>query len=118
MILVLDDEPHYIQAYIDTLRDAGFKVVVVTTVAAFMRTLSPETTAVIIDVMLEAGIDAGLAAFRSMRQVSPFLPAIILTNRTDLHLTETDRRSHLVSKRDILPSELLTLLRDALVARE
>lgn len=110
MILFLDDEPHFCQAYIEVMEDAGFVVDIVTTTDEFLRAVSPVTQAVVIDVMLAEGVDAGMVAFEAMRRQLARLPAILLTNRADLDLGPLDDRAIVVSKRDILPTELLELL--------
>ena len=110
MILFLDDEPHFCQAYIDVLEDANFVVNVVTTTDEFWQALSPETEAVVIDVMLSDGIEAGVVALRKLREMYPELPAILLTNRADLNLGHVDEHAVVVSKRDTFPDDLLGML--------
>jgi DNA-binding NtrC family response regulator len=111
MILFLDDEPHYVQAYVDALEDADFVVQVVTTTDEFLRLLSRATKAVVIDVMLPEGIDAGIVAFRAMRRDFPHLPAILFTNRADMDFGQLDDRAMVVSKREILPGYLVELIK-------
>jgi DNA-binding NtrC family response regulator len=118
MIIFLDDEPHFCQAYIDVIEDAGFVVDVVTTTDELWQALSPATEAVVIDVMLTEGIDAGVVAFRRMREVYPHLPAILLTNRADLDLGGVDDRAVVVSKRETVPEGLLDLLNKIMLAAE
>ncbi len=110
MIVFLDDEPHFCQAYIEYIQDAGFVVDIVTTTEKFSRTVSSATEAVIVDAMLPEGWDAGVVAFREIRRRFPDLPAILLTNRDDLELGPLDGHAIAVSKRDVLPTELLELL--------
>ena len=116
MILILDDEPHYIQAYIDIIEDAGLVLEVVTTPTDFFQSLSFATKVVIIDVMLPEGINAGLATFRAMHRNFPYSPAIFLTNRVDFDLGWLDDRTLAVSKRDILPQELLDMIKNVMLS--
>ena len=109
MIIILDDEPHYIAAYKDVLELEGNEVKVSQSEDEFFDMLdSTNTTAVIIDIMLPSGYDAGLDIHNRFRHLYPNIPAILLTNREDMKSADVgDSFTKILLKRDITPMDLV-----------
>jgi DNA-binding NtrC family response regulator len=110
VILFLDDEPHRIEAYVDTISDAGLAVRVVTNRRAFLDGITTDTSAVIIDVMIDDGFDTGLEILAEVRRMYPSLRAILLTNRSDFGRLVADEHTSLLFKRDTSPRQLLSVI--------
>lgn len=117
MIIILDDQPYFIEAYTDAMELEGFKVLLTQRVDDFfsaIETTPPE--AVIIDIMLpssevDAGYNAGVEVYLRFRRSFPDVPAILLTNRDDLNAdTVIDKRSCILCKRDITPVALIKII--------
>ena len=112
MILWLDDEPQYIQGYAETLEYEGLETLVVGDVEAFFSVLSdgPTVEAVVVDVMLQEGYDAGVSVLDRLRVDNPDLPVVLLTNRADMRHEPTDGITRFLVKRDVTPIDLYDVL--------
>jgi two-component system OmpR family response regulator len=113
MTLVLDDEPRWIQSYLDAFELEGIENTVVVTPYEFFEALARMSSikSVVIDVMLGDDIDGGIEVWRRLRRTHPTLPVILLTNRT-LHLDlESDNCTRIFEKAHISPSDLCAQLR-------
>ena len=109
MILILDDEPHFIAAYKDVLELEGFEVLLSQSEDEFFAILnSAIPIAVVIDIMLPSGYDAGLDIYNRFRRLCPDVPAILLTNREDIKPGSIiDKFTRILLKRDITPMDLV-----------
>ncbi len=121
MILMIDDEQKYVQAYIDDMMEA-FEVVFEDNVDAGFATLQERLADIdllILDIMMPAGkhrtsaetsygLRTGLSLYKEVRQLAPRLPIVVLTNVNDAKL-EAELAQPLVwfyQKDSILPDEL------------
>lgn len=114
MIMILDDEPWFIEAYSTALEFSGFSVTVSRTEEEFFAALAecgnPE--AVIIDVMLPGNWEAGLGTAHRLRQLQPNVPIVFLTNRDDIQsLAWEDAMTSALCKRDVGPVDLAAVLK-------
>ena len=119
MIIMLDDEPHFIAAYKDVLELEGRSVIVSQHEDEFFSTLnSTNPEAVIIDIMLTSGYDAGLDIYSRFRHLYPDVPAILLTNREDMKSASVnDNITKILLKRDITPMDLVDII-DSMLGKE
>lgn len=104
MILFVDDEPFFVDAYKEELEADGYKVSIVKSIAIAMKRLEEnprEIDLVILDVMMthpkppredstgEADLTAGFWFYDWIRERLPGLPVIVLTNKTT---SDVDRK--------------------------
>jgi len=127
-VLFVDDEPRYVQAYVDDLRLAGITVHVAATVGNALSLFEQHrnridvliTDLIIIydDVCSEAETNAcretGRVLFEAIRSTAPALPVVVFTNATDresLHKITRQPNCWLVSKQDEVPRVLTRLVK-------
>lgn len=105
---MLDDEPYFIAAYKDVLELEGFEVLLTQSEEEFLTALkSVLPQAVVIDIMLQSGYDAGFELYNRFRRSCPDVPAILLTNREDIRTGNIiDKLTKILLKRDITPMDL------------
>lgn len=119
MILMLDDEPHFVAAYKEVLEFEGFEVLLSQDEDEFFTILSsavPE--AVVIDIMLSSGDDAGLHIYNRFRNMFTDMPAILLTNREDVKAgSDIDKYTKILCKRDVTPMNLVDNINSLLSKR-
>ena len=113
---MLDDEPYFIAAYKDVFELEGYEVSISQNEDEFFKMLnSINPTAVIIDIMLHTGYDAGLDVYGRFRRLYPVVPAILLTNREDMKsISINDPFTKILLKRDITPIDLVDSIRSML----
>jgi len=120
MILILDDEPHFVAAYQEVLEIEGFEVSLSKDEEEFFTILGaavPE--AVIIDIMLTSGYDAGLNIYTRFRHMYPDIPTILLTNREDLKTgSDIDKFTKILCKRDVTPMDLVDNINSLFAKRD
>jgi DNA-binding response OmpR family regulator len=115
MILVLDDEPWFLQGYLVALQFEGFTAKIVEEEKAFFEALETDSrvTAAVIDVMLSSGESSGLQVLSLLRGMNKELPVIMLTNRQDMgQELSPDGRTAMLFKRDADPIVLVEKLKD------
>lgn len=116
VILIVDDEPHFISAYVEALEIEGFDVKVVPEENEFfdlLELLLPE--AVVIDVMLLSGYDAGWEILKQFRFSHPKIPAILLTNKETVNPdNQIDSSTRILIKRDTTPIKFIEVLNSLL----
>lgn len=79
-LLVLDDDPQFLQEAESRLKEAGYQVLLACKLAQALElsdTLSSELDAAMIDLVL--GNESGLDALREIRAILPHLPIIVFS---------------------------------------
>ena len=127
MILLIDDEPRYVEAYRDELAQAGYRVHLIAdvdTAFAFLGDQGAEVELVILDIMMppgcvfrnadtEKGWRTGVHLYRQVRSTAPDLPFIILTNVSDREVEksfEKERNCVFLHKYEYLPFEVTEIV--------
>ncbi len=94
MIIFIDDEPHYIKAYVQAFELSGFIVKVVNTVDDAWQILQSDIhdiLAIIVDIMMppgkllenertHQGLRTGVVFIEKLRNLDEKIPVIVLTN--------------------------------------
>ena len=124
MILFVDDDVHLMASYLDELEDDGFTVRVCRSADECLDAVGTthELDAVILDVMMapgsfgasmtDAGMNTGIVLLQELRKRHRDLPVVVLTNRVDAgDLQVQDPHTMVVGKCDVLPPDLVLLLR-------
>lgn len=123
MILIVDDEPRYMMSYRDELELSGYKVEIRKDVGVafnFIKEHLKEIDLLITDIMMPPGIlfansdvnlelRTGLHFYELVRQISPQLPILILSNVSDPQIANRIQNEPLcwfIRKEDCLPFEL------------
>lgn len=131
MILFIDDEPEYVQSYVEELRDAGHEVIIEKTVDSALNFVSDNKDRlelIVLDIMMPAGtafrdidtygtLRTGLSVYDRIRQHSSEYPIIVLTNVTkvEVELKFANEKRCLVFRKDqCLPFELVAHVREML----
>ena len=129
MILFVDDEPFYVDSYVDDLKDAGFDVLSQKRIAAAMKAFEEQQAQVdliIIDIIMpsdgvvddtQGDLRTGFAFFDWVRHRSPNLPVIVLTNASASDVDQkfvAQPRCRLVRKDQCLPFELVQHVQELL----
>ena len=104
MILFVDDEPFFVDAYYESLKEEGFDVLLekrLKTAMKVFRERRDDITLVITDIMMPPGgafetadkpdldLTTGFAFYDWIRKESPTIPVIVLTNNT---MPEVDQK--------------------------
>ena len=128
MILFVDDEPWYVDSYVQELKLSGYDVHFqncqdgMDTAAEFFERNERQVELLILDIIMppgstfqntdtEMGLRTGVAFFEQARAVRPDLPVIILTNVSDEHVRErfiSEDKCLYLCKEDYYPFELCT----------
>jgi len=124
MILMIDDEPHYVKTYIDELEFSGYQVKLEKDVDAgfkFLTENKDQIQLVILDIMMspgrllaevdtQNGLRTGVYLFDRIRALAPDLPILILTNVSDPRVAarfQGQEKCRFLRKEDYLPFELV-----------
>ena len=112
MILILDDEPWFLEGYVIAFRLECIEARIVEDEAAFFRALEKDpVNAAIIDIMLSSGESSGLCVLAKLRQSNRDLPVVLLTNKQDIDPVSEDNKTKVLYKRDADPIRLIEDLR-------
>ena len=128
MILFIDDEPHYIETYVDELKLSGFEVTVckdVDSAIAFVQGCLAKVDVCILDIMMppgnafksdetQMGLRTGVRVYDRLRQQVPDVPIIVLTNISAGDIERKfvkDGNCRLLRKDQCLPFELAEQVR-------
>lgn len=130
MILFIDDEPQFVEAYVMELQDISEIVLArdADKALALFAEHQARIELVILDIMMPAGhifqdVDTkrgrrtGVYLYHEMRVVAPRLPFIILTNLSDPEIErvfDKDNRCRLIRKYEYLPHEVKKFAQDLL----
>jgi CheY-like chemotaxis protein len=127
VILFVDDEPQFVQEYVDCLESRGLAVHLLRSIADVETFLAESHIAprcIVLDVMFPAdpglpqpltdrGMTAGMPLFASLRSRFPSVHIIVLTNSSSLAVREFFQRQDRCSlfyKTEVLPEELGTVV--------
>lgn len=128
MIMMVDDEPRRMDAYLRELQDTGYKVEMYSGVDKALGKLEADLAQIqllILDVMMapgvafrdldtQEGLRTGERFYERVRRLSAHLPVIFLTNVADPQLTkkyQSERRCEVLHKEDYQPFELVDEVR-------
>lgn len=106
MILLVDDEERYIRGYIEAIKEAELPLQYCREVDEALKFLAEhlhEVRLIILDVMMppgnsfetvytDAGRRTGLRVYERIRQMTRYLPVMVLTNVTDSEIARTFRK--------------------------
>lgn len=123
MILFIDDERRYMINYVEELQEADYEVAVhtsVDTASAFFQERAHDVELIILDIMMspgktfshedtDGGLRTGVRFYERVREKSPDLPVIILTNASAVELSDRfsgDQQCWYRQKKDFLPVEV------------
>ncbi len=123
MLLLVDDERRDMTSYLEELRLSGHKIEFRKDVGVafnFLKDHLQEIELLILDIMMppgallanvatNGGLRTGVRFYESVRQLSPELPILILTNVSDAQVAEhfqDEPRCWFLRKEDCLPFEL------------
>jgi predicted nucleotide-binding protein len=132
-ILFVDDDRYLSNSYTSALRDEGYNVVESDGADAALRMArTREFDAVVLDIMLphgksfddfetQGGFKTGLALARELRNLLPEARILALTMSTDPEIQEwfsSDDAVRYANKRDVLPPDLVRLVKNLLEDRK
>ena len=127
MIVLIDDEPRFIQPYVDSAESRGLTVRLLCSVAeveAYLAESAPPPKCIVLDVMFpsdpglpgsltDRGMTTGMPLFASLRSRFPTVHIVVLTNSSSLAAKEFFRRQgecSLFYKTEVLPEEFGSVL--------
>ena len=134
-ILFIDDEPNYVQEYVEYLQEFGVDVKLETTAEgalAFIESHSDAVDAIVLDMMMppgetysaastDDGLITGLRLYQDIREkCGPSLLITVLTNNTNHFLDEAVARDpaiHIFRKVDVFYDEFCDELFSLLITR-
>ena len=129
MILFIDDEPRYVEAFRDELVDHGHQVTLIADVdkaITFLPVNGAEVELVILDIMMppgralgdtdtKKGQRTGVHLYQELRTLAPNLPFIILTNVSDPEVKkdfENESNCRFIQKYEYYPFEVVDIAQE------
>lgn len=124
-VLIVDDEPLFIEAYTLDLEDAGYKVNVLVSAKeaiSYMKSNPDKSCCIILDMMMahgkelssaktDRGMYTGAVLHEELRKINQTVPIIILTNQeVSVVKKHLDMNSIVLHKPSTLPFEVTQLI--------